>query len=143
MTIDVVELEQRARVRLRVEDVERCGRDLAGAQRLEQGVLVEQLAAGGVDEADAVAHRREGRRVDRAARLGGQRQMQGDEVGGGEHLVARLGPLDPELAEPLLRDERVVATTRISSPSARRATCWPIRPNPSTPSVLPASSRPP
>ena len=29
------------------------------------------------------------------------------------------------------------------SPIARRATCWPIRPKPSTPSVLPSSSTPP
>ena len=104
----VVELEQRACVRLRVEDVERCGRDPAGAQRIEQGGLVEQLPARGIDDADAVAHRRERRRVDRATGLGGQRQMQGDEVGDGEHLFPRLCTLDPELAKPLLRDERVV-----------------------------------
>ncbi len=34
------------------------------------------------------------------------------------------------------------ATTRIPRPSARRATCRPMRPSPSTPSVFPASSIP-
>ena len=35
------------------------------------------------------------------------------------------------------------ATTCMPSPAARRATCCPMRPNPSTPSVFPASSMPP
>ena len=48
---DVVELEQRPRVRLLGEDVERRAGDLAGAERLDQRLLVDELAAGGVDDA--------------------------------------------------------------------------------------------
>ena len=45
--------------------------------------------------------------------------------------------LDAELAEALRRRRTGrSATTFICSPSARRATCWPIRPNPSTPERL-------
>ena len=42
------------------------------------------------------------------ARLGGQRQVQRQEVGRRQHVVQRLEPLDAKLAEPLLGDERVV-----------------------------------
>ena len=70
---DVVELEQRARVRLGREDVECGASDLARAERLEERVLVDELAARGVDESDAVTHPRERLRVDRAARLVRQR----------------------------------------------------------------------
>ena len=80
-------------------------------------------------------------RVDRAARLVGQRQVQREEVRGREHLVRRLGALDAELAEALGARRTGRRRRRASpSPSARRATCWPIRPKPSTPSVLSASS---
>ena len=62
---DVVELEQRTRVRLLREDVDRGGGELAGAERLDQRLLVHELAAGGVDHAGAVAQLR-----DRLARPG-------------------------------------------------------------------------
>ena len=39
---------------------------------------------------------------------GGQRQVQGEEVGRREHLVLRLEPLHAELAKALPGDERVV-----------------------------------
>ena len=64
---DVVELEQRARVRLLREDVERGARDLAGLERSDERILVDELAARGVDRAHAVAHLRERGRV-RASR---------------------------------------------------------------------------
>ena len=56
----------------------------------------------------ALAHLREGLRVDRAARLGSERQVERQELGFGQHLVGRLHPFCPELAEALLGDERVV-----------------------------------
>ena len=43
-----------------------------------------------------------------AAGLGRQRQVQRQELGDGEHVVRALDALDAELAEALLRDERVV-----------------------------------
>ena len=105
---DVLELEQRARVRLLREDVERRGGDLAGPERLDERVLVDELAARGVDEPDAVAHLRERVGADRLPRLRRQRQVQRHEVGGGVEIVGRLDALDAELAEAVLRDERVV-----------------------------------
>ena len=60
---DAVELEQRARVRLLREDIERGARDLPRRQRGDERVLVDELAASGVDQAHAVAHLRERGRV--------------------------------------------------------------------------------
>ena len=47
------ELEQRPGVRLGAEDVERGAGDLAAAERLDERVLVEELAARGVHDPDA------------------------------------------------------------------------------------------
>src|SRR5205085_5491828 len=105
---DGVELEQRPRVWLRGEDVEGGGRDLARTQGLEQRGLVEQLAAGGVDHADAVLHLRKRPLADGATRLVCQRQVEGQEVGGLPYFSGRLHALGAEFAEALLRDERVV-----------------------------------
>ena len=104
---DVLELEQRARIRLGRIDVERCRGDLAALQSDEQRVLVHELAACRVDDAHAVAHLRDRRRVDRAARLVRQRQVQREEVRTREHLVERRA-LDAELAKPFGGHERVV-----------------------------------
>ena len=141
---DVVELEQRARVRLFGEDVERRAGDLAALQRVDESGLVDQLAARRVDDPYAVAHLRERRRVRATARLRRERQMQREELGSGVDALRRLDPLDAELAKAVGGDERVVGDARACRDrAARRATCWPIRPKPSTPSVLPASSMPP
>ena len=53
------ELEQRAGVRLRLEDVERGARDLPRANRLGERLLVDEPATGSVHDADAVLHLRE------------------------------------------------------------------------------------
>ena len=79
---DVLQAEQLTLVRLGGEDVERGARDLAGANRGGQRRLIDELAAGGVDDSNAVAHRLERIGADEAARLVGQRQVQRDEVGG-------------------------------------------------------------
>ncbi len=105
---DVVQLEQRACVRLGREHVERRACDLAAPQRLQQRVLVDELAAGGVDEAHAVAHARECVRVDRPARLVRQRQVEREELRSAVDLLRRLEAIDPELAEPLRAHVRVV-----------------------------------
>src|SRR5439155_25230278 len=47
--------------------------------------------------------------VEEAARLRRQRQVQGQELGRSQQVFGALGPLDTELAETLLCDERVVA----------------------------------
>ena len=84
---DLVELEQRAGVRLGGEDVERGAGELARADRLDERVLVDQRAARGVDQARAVPHPRDRLAADQPARLVGQREVEGDEVGGGEHVL--------------------------------------------------------
>src|SRR5581483_4247453 len=66
-----------------------------------------ELPACGVDDPHAVAHPLDRRRVDRAARLLGERQVEREEVGARKHLVERPA-FDAELAEAIRRDERVV-----------------------------------
>src|SRR3954471_1141300 len=105
---DVVELEQRAGVRLVHEDVERRAGDLARAERREERVLVEQWAAGGVDDPDAGTHRLESAGAHRAARLRRQRQVQREEVRDRIHVLGRLDPLGAELAEALGREVGVI-----------------------------------
>ena len=93
--------------RLGREDVERGAGDLAGVQRVLERLVDEQLAAGAVDDADAVLHLRERLGVEPAARLGRLGQVDGDEVGLAVDVGARLGLVDAELAEALGGHERV------------------------------------
>ena len=53
---DLLELEERPRVRLVLEHVERCSGDLPGADRRSERLLVEQPAAGRVHDPHSVAH---------------------------------------------------------------------------------------
>ena len=69
--------------------------------------VVDQLAAGAVDDAHAVLHLRERLGVQPAARLGRLGQVDRDEVGLRVDVGARLGLLDAELAVALGGDERV------------------------------------
>ena len=104
---DLVELEQRSRIGLGGEDIERRTADLARAQRLEQRVLVDELAARGVHEPDPSFMRaKAARRGGRASRR--EREMERNEVGVGEHLLQGLGARDAELAEALAADVGVV-----------------------------------
>ena len=137
--------EQRARVRLLREDVDRGAGEPARLERLDQRLLVDELAAGGVDQARAVLHLRERLGADHAARLVVQRQVERDEVGAREHALERVA-LDPGLAEALGRDERVVGDDvhlqperrgarpagRSGRSRARRASSRPARPRPTS-----------
>ena len=76
--------------------------DLAGVQRVLEVLVDEQLAARDVEHDDAVLALGERLGVEEALRLRRARQVHGEEVGGGEDLVGRLGALDAELAEALL-----------------------------------------
>ena len=98
---DVVEREERPGVRLLGEDVERGAGDLAGAERLDERLLVDELATGGVDELDPVLRRRELLPSDEPVRVLGEREMERGEVGGREELGKRLDPVDAELGEAL------------------------------------------
>ena len=61
------------------------------AQRLDQRGLVDDRAARRVDEVRGRLHLRRARGVDQVARLGRQRAVQRDDVGGREQLVERAG----------------------------------------------------
>ena len=105
----VVAVEQRVvGDRLRREDVERGAGHLAGVQRGLQGRVVDELAAGAVDDPHAVAHLGEGLRAEPAARLGRLGQVQGEEVGLGVDVGRRGGLLGAQLAEALGADVGVV-----------------------------------
>ena len=81
--------------------------ELAALEAGGDGVEVDQLAAGAVDEPGAVLHRRDRVGVDQVDRLRRLRHVQGDDVGAAEQLLERLGALDAELAEALGGDELV------------------------------------
>ena len=89
------------------EDVEGRAAELARLEAGHQGVEVDQLAAGAVDDAGAVLHRGDRLGVDQADRLRRLRHVQGDQVGAAEQLLDALDALDPELAEALGGDELV------------------------------------
>ena len=139
---DLVELEQRAGVRLGREDVERCARELPRPDRLEERLLVDERAAGRVHEARAVPHPGDRVAIDQATGLVGQGRVERDDVGSRQQLLERLELVDAEVAEPVAANERVEGDDVHPRPSARRATCWPMRPKPTTPSVFPANSMP-
>ena len=65
----VVELEQRAGVRLLREDVECCACDLSRPERLGQSILVDELPASSVHDPDAVTGSIEPGPVDEASCL--------------------------------------------------------------------------
>ena len=83
-------------------------------------------------------------RADRAARLG----VRAAGAASGSPRAASTSSSVSTRSTPSSRkrsvdDERVVRDDPHPEPGARRATGWPIRPKPSTPSVLSASSTPP
>src|ERR1700730_7358588 len=99
---DVVALEEAA-VRghgLLLEDVDPRRADLAALETGQEGVLVLDLAAGGIDEDHAVLHLRDRLRVDHVVRLGRMRRVARDDVGGpedGGHVGHGLDAAIPEL----------------------------------------------
>ena len=132
------EAEERARLRrLGDEDVDAGAGDLARLERRREILLDHQTAAGAVDDADAVLHLGDRRRVDDVAGLVGERRVQRDEVGAAEELV-ELDLVDAELRWRAPRDRKgSKAITFICRPIARSATIEPILPQPMMPSVLP------
>ena len=105
---DLVELEQRAGVRLGREHVERRACELPRSDRLDERLLVDERAARGVHEPRAVAHPPDRVAIDEAAGLVGERGVERHDVRGAEQLVERLGLLDTQVAEPVAAHERVV-----------------------------------
>ena len=112
----VVVREKRPFIGLRREDVECRAGELPRLERLDEGVLVDQGAAGGVDDPGAVLHLRDRLTVDHPPRLVGERRVEGEEVGGREHLVLGRRAVDAEVAEAVVADERVVRDHRHPEP---------------------------
>ena len=67
--------------RLLAEDIEGGPGHLAGAQGLDQGCIVDQLAAGAVDDAHVLPHRGQRRGVDNPRGLRGKPHVQGQIIG--------------------------------------------------------------
>ena len=105
---DLRQLEERARVRLRTEHVEGGAGHLAGPNGRDERLLVDQVAPRRVDDANAVLHPLERRGVEQPLRLVVEREVERDDVGLRVDLLERRSRLDPELAEPVGRDEGVV-----------------------------------
>ena len=94
-------------VGLVLEHVHRGTGDLARAKTLDERLLVDQLAAGDVDDPNAVLHARDLRPADHAAGLGREGRVQGNDVRASQQIVEASGGLDAELPHPLRRHERV------------------------------------
>ena len=88
------------------EDVEGGAGDRTVAERFGEGRLVDDPAAGDVDDAQAGLGLEQQFAADQAGRLGGLGQVDGEEVGLGDDLVEGH-QLDPAEARPLRRDVRV------------------------------------
>ena len=115
-------------------DVETGGADLAGFERGQKCGLVHVGAAGGVDDADAILHLFDALCVDERAAVNGW-SVDGDEIGLGKQLVhLNVGDaqllLDAGDVEDIKGDDVPMAL-------AMTPRCWPMRPKPTMPSVLP------
>ena len=58
-------------------------------ERLDERRLIDQPAAGGIDEQGAALHFSKGGEIDEVARGRGERAVQGNDVGFAEHLLMR------------------------------------------------------
>ena len=105
---DVRQGKERARRRrLLAKHVDRGAGDVAGFERVDQSRLVDQLAAGAIDQAYALFGRGERVGIDDVAGLVGQRRVQRDEIGAAQKFV-ELDLLDAEMKRALGGQERVV-----------------------------------
>ena len=117
----LLQLEELAGVRLRLEHVERCSGDGARPDRGDECGLVDELASRRVHDPHAWPHAREGLGVEQPARVRGQRQMQRDDVRLRVDVVQRRGRLDSEIAEAVDGDEGVVRDD--AHPEAQGTSC--------------------
>ena len=90
--------------RLRLRGVETRAGDLSGAQRLDQRRLIDQTAAGGVDQAGGLFHAREFTRADAVLVFRCGRHVQGDKIGVVKDLVAVRHQSDIRKEKPSLAD---------------------------------------
>src|SRR6266496_36563 len=91
------------------ENIEGGAGNVSAAESLVEGLLVDDAAAGDVEDAGAAFHESELRRADQVARLVGKRRVDGEEITAWQQLVESRDTLDAELARTFGRHERVVA----------------------------------
>ena len=103
----VAEQDIRGR-RLFLEHVERGAGDMSGVERRLQRLLVDQPAAGAIDDARALLHLGDGFRGKDVLGLGRHRHMQGDEIGPRQKIV-EFDLLDAKIQRPLGRQIRIVS----------------------------------
>ena len=118
---DVGQAEKRAfGGRLDLEDVEACAGDMAGLDGVGQSRLIDETAAGAIDDTHAGLGLGQRLAGENAARLVGHRHMQGDEIGLGEQLVQfHLG--DAHFLGALGRKEGVIGQNVHAQPDGARA----------------------
>ena len=115
----VLQLEQlRVNLRLLLVDIEAGGEDAAVLQRRAQGGLVDDRAAGGVDEHRGRLHPLQLWRGDQVPGRLGQRYVDADEVRLAEQRV-EVGARHAELALDLLRRRHLVVVDDAHSEAAR------------------------
>ena len=105
---DVVECQQRAAVRFFRKHVEGRTGQLAGAKRVDERVLVDELAACDVDQAKTVLGGFELVAPDDVVRVRGEGEVERDEIGRRQKLLERLGLFDTQVAKAVGGDVRVV-----------------------------------
>src|SRR5581483_2131754 len=103
-----VAVAPRPAFRLVRKDVERGAGDVAGIDRAHERVVVDELAAGGVDDAQARLRGGHLALADHVPRLRGERGVQRQEVRALDDGGDAIGELDAEHGGALGRDERVV-----------------------------------
>ena len=97
--------------RLLAEDVEHRAADPARLQRAAQRQLVDEAAAGDVDEPRVLAHLRQLLRTDEPGGLVGQRRGDDDDVAGAQHVA--------QLVEPEQLDAGSLARTALGMSACR------------------------
>ena len=136
-----------ARLQERIVGADRLLRDTsmpAPAKRPELSASARSMsttssAAGRVDQERRRLDPRQPLAVHQSVRLRRKRTVQADHVGSGEELVDIAPLTESSLRSPLGRT-RSTPRPSFRRPGRSRATCRPIRPKPTIPIVLPASS---
>ena len=73
--------------RLGFDDIEAGAGKVAAAQRGEDGGFLHDVAASGIHDVGAGFHQRDFLRADDAARLGGERAMDGERIGAAQQFI--------------------------------------------------------
>ena len=98
--------ELRIGLRLGLEDIERGAGNVAGAQLVDQRLLVDQAAAGAVDNPGAWLHELERRTIDEVLGFSAERHVHGQKIHARQQIF-EINQLETEIGGDLLRHVRV------------------------------------